>query len=75
MPYTSTDQAGQGRVVAFTNALENLGWVAGRNVRFEVRWCAEAAEITGVAEELVSTIPDAILCTGTPAALALKKAT
>jgi putative tryptophan/tyrosine transport system substrate-binding protein len=76
MVYSADDPAGRARAAAFTNGLEKLGWVNGRNVRFEYRWPgADAAQIRTMAQELVRLAPDVIVCTGTPAALALKQAT
>jgi putative ABC transport system substrate-binding protein len=37
MGLRENDPVAQARVVAFRQALEGLGWIEGRNVRFEVR--------------------------------------
>jgi putative ABC transport system substrate-binding protein len=60
------EQRAQSRVLAFTEALERLGWVEGRNVHFDYRWGvmddrqAEAA----AAELLKMGAPDVILSNG-----------
>jgi len=41
------DVEGQARVAAFRRALQQLGWIEGRNVRIDDRWSAgDAAEST-----------------------------
>jgi hypothetical protein len=35
-----SDPEGQDRVATFRQALQKLGWSEGRNVRFDVRFCA-----------------------------------
>jgi len=66
----------QARASAFQQALHDLGWREGHNVRFDIRWgLGDAARIDAYATELVSLAPDAILATNTPTARALKQAT
>ena len=38
MPYDENDLEGKRRYSAFTQALADLGWTDGRNVRMDVRW-------------------------------------
>jgi putative ABC transport system substrate-binding protein len=38
MPYEENDPVAKTRVSAFTQALADLGWTAGRNVRMDLRW-------------------------------------
>ena len=38
MPYDETDPDGKTYVSAFTQALADLGWTDGRNVRIDLRW-------------------------------------
>ena len=38
MPYDENDPVVKPRVSAFTQALADLGWTDGRNVRMDVRW-------------------------------------
>jgi ABC-type uncharacterized transport system substrate-binding protein len=53
------------RYAAFLEALRQLGWTDGRNVRIEARWSAGDATITRkYAAELVALAPDVILATG-----------
>jgi putative ABC transport system substrate-binding protein len=55
----------QVRYAAFLEALRQLGWTDGRNVRIEARWSAGDAAITRkYAAELVALAPELILATG-----------
>jgi putative ABC transport system substrate-binding protein len=73
---TAEDADGKGRLAAFRQGLQDLNWVEGRNVQFDVRWGAgDASRTRGFATELVGLAPDAILATNTPTARALKQAT
>src|SRR3954454_11499376 len=73
---TADDADGRERLSAFLRALQDLNWVEGRNIRFDVRWGAgDAARTRAYAIELVSLAPDLILATNTPTARSLKQAT
>jgi putative ABC transport system substrate-binding protein len=62
--------------VAFVQALQQLGWIDGRNVRIEVRWAGgEAREIRRHANELVALAPDVIVATGNSSMPPLLQAT
>jgi ABC-type uncharacterized transport system substrate-binding protein len=59
------DPEGQVRNTAFAQALAQLGWTVGHNLRIEHRWAAGDAErIRRYAAELVALAPDVILATG-----------
>jgi putative ABC transport system substrate-binding protein len=63
-------------VAAFTDALNNLGWVDGRNLHIELRWNnTDAERARTYATELVGLAPDAILVASTTNLLALQRAT
>ena len=70
----TNDSEGQGRIVAFKQALEELGWTEGRNVQIEVRWTEGnvADRIRANATELLTMTPDVILANGTPVSAALR---
>jgi len=73
---TADDADGQERLSAFRRGLQDLNWVEGRNIRFDVRWGAgDAARTKAYAVELVGIAPDLILATNTPTARSLKQAT
>src|SRR6266542_2061689 len=62
---TADDPEGQVRFTAFVQALGQLGWTVGHNLRIEHRWAAGDAErIRRYAAELVALAPDVMLATG-----------
>jgi putative tryptophan/tyrosine transport system substrate-binding protein len=64
------------RFEAFAQRLLQLGWIEGRNVRFDDRWAvAEPDRTRRSAEQLVALAPDVILTIGSPALGALLQAT
>jgi putative ABC transport system substrate-binding protein len=64
------------RVTAFRNAVRELGWREGHNVRFEVRWAGGDIDRTRTfANELVALSPDVILAASTAAIATLKQTT
>jgi putative ABC transport system substrate-binding protein len=70
MGVAADDPEGQARVTMFMQALQQLGWTDGRNMRIDVRWGAvDADRNRKYAEELVALAPDVILA-GNSAALA-----
>ncbi len=66
----------QANLASFQQALQQLGWTAGRNVKVDIRWAAgDAREIRRHVGELVALAPDVILATGTAAMAPLLQAT
>jgi putative ABC transport system substrate-binding protein len=64
------------RLSAFTQALADLGWTDGRNVRMDVRsGRGDANRIRALAQELIGLQPDIILTGSTPATVALQRET
>jgi putative ABC transport system substrate-binding protein len=64
------------RLTAFEQALQQMGWVEGRNVEFNVRWGGNDAErIVAESRELVRGRPDVILVGPTNALIPLRKET
>ena len=74
--YVAADDAeGQARLVAFTQALKQLGWSDGANLRIDTRW-ATADDIRKHAAELAALAPDVLLAgNGTPTVAPLLQAT
>jgi ABC-type uncharacterized transport system substrate-binding protein len=65
LPAAADDAEFQVWVGAFLQALAQLGWTEGRNVRIDTRWATtNAAEIRRHAAELVALAPDVILAHG-----------
>jgi len=61
---------------AFTQALADLGWTDGRNVRMDLRWGrGDTNRIRALARELVGLQPDIILATSSPATIAVQRET
>jgi putative tryptophan/tyrosine transport system substrate-binding protein len=64
------------RLSAFTQALEDLGWTDGRNVRMDLRWGGDDINrIRAFVQELVALQPDIILASSTPVTVALQRET
>jgi putative ABC transport system substrate-binding protein len=65
VPATADDLAYQARIGAFLQALGQLGWNIGHNVRIETRWgTSNMSAIRGHAAELAEIAPDVILAHG-----------
>ena len=70
------DPRSQRNIAAFLQALQQLGWTDGRNVRIDYRWPAgDADKARKYAAELVAFAPDVILAIGTPSLASLLQAT
>jgi putative ABC transport system substrate-binding protein len=73
---TLNDPAVLPRIAAFRQALQQLGWTEGRNLRIDTRWSSDNADDTRkYAAELVGFVPDVIVSSGTIAAVAVQQAT
>ena len=69
------DAEGQARLAAFAQALKQLGWSDGRNLRIDTRW-ATADDIRRHAAELAALAPDVLVAaTGTATVAPLLQAT
>jgi putative ABC transport system substrate-binding protein len=71
------DPLAKSLVSAFTQALADLGWTDGRNVRMDIRWGrADTNRARALAQELVGLQPDIIVTMGsTPATIAFQRET
>jgi ABC-type uncharacterized transport system substrate-binding protein len=75
MHWTAEDAEGQARLAAFTQALKQLGWNNGRNLRIDTRW-ARADDVRQHAAELAALAPDVLVAaTGTATVAPLLQAT
>ena len=74
---TAGDPEYQARTGAFLQALEQLGWIDGRNARIDIRWTTTNADaLRKQAAELAALKPDVILAaTGTTTTAPLLEAT
>jgi putative ABC transport system substrate-binding protein len=77
MASAADDPESQARIAAFLQALQQLGWADGRNVRIDTRWATtNADDIRRHAAELAALAPDVILAgTGTATVAPLLQAT
>jgi ABC-type uncharacterized transport system substrate-binding protein len=76
MPFDENDPEEKRRYSAFTQALSDLGWADGRNVRTDLRWGSDDTNrVRALAQELVGLQPDMIITGSTPATVALQRET
>jgi putative ABC transport system substrate-binding protein len=76
MNMPSDDPEGMARLAAFLQALQELGWTVGRNVRIDYRWGPpDADRLRKDAAELLTLAPDVILSSATATVGALQQAT
>jgi putative ABC transport system substrate-binding protein len=70
------DPVTKARVSAFTQALADLGWTQGRNLRIDLRWYGDDINrMRALAQELVVLKPDIIFSEATLATAALQRET
>jgi ABC-type uncharacterized transport system substrate-binding protein len=70
------DPAWKTPLSAFTQALADLGWTDGRNVRMDLRWAGgDTNRMRAFAQELVGLQPEIILTGSTPPTVALQRET
>ena len=74
MSWNENDPVTKSWLSAFIQALADLGWVDGRNVRTDLRWGGDINRIRAFAQELVGLQPDIILTNATVATVALPMA-
>jgi putative ABC transport system substrate-binding protein len=76
MNLAADDPEALGRITAFVQGLQQLGWTDGRNVRIDARWAAGNADnFRKYAADLIALAPDCILATSTQSVTALQQAT
>ena len=72
----ANDPEGQARLARFQQALQQLGWIEGGNLRIDIRWGGgNADDGRKYAAELVALGPDVILATASFSTGALLQAT
>jgi putative ABC transport system substrate-binding protein len=76
MPGDENDPLRKTYVSVLTQALSDLGWTDGRNVRMDLPWAGDDSNrIRALAQELVGLRPDIILTGGAPTTAALQRET
>jgi putative ABC transport system substrate-binding protein len=74
--FDENDPEQKRRLSAFTQALADLGWTDGRNVRMDLRrYGDDINRIRALAQELVGLQPNVIMTNTTPATVALQRET
>ena len=74
--WAADDAEGRARLAAFAQALKQLGWSDGRNLRIDTRSTANADDLRRHAAELAALAPDVLVgATGTATAAPLLQAT
>jgi putative ABC transport system substrate-binding protein len=74
--YDENDPEGQLRYSVLTQALADLGWADGHDVRMDFRWPGSDINRTrALAQELVGLQPDIIVTAATPATIAVQRET
>ena len=75
MSLAESDEESQDRIATFRQTLQELGWIEGRNVQFEVRFSAgDPKQARDNAAELLSLTPDVMLAHSSLALGALRQA-
>jgi putative tryptophan/tyrosine transport system substrate-binding protein len=70
------DTEGQERIAAFAQALQQLGWTIGQNIRINYRWAAgDGHDMSRYAAEFVASDPDVILAHSSAAVAPLMQLT
>jgi putative tryptophan/tyrosine transport system substrate-binding protein len=73
MNSAAADPEPQGHIAALRQGLQQLGWIEGRNVQFEVRWAGGSAEeYRRYAPEVVAFAPDVIVAAAVPSVAAIQ---
>jgi ABC-type uncharacterized transport system substrate-binding protein len=76
MNLAEDDPESQARMSGFVQALQQLGWTDGRNVRIEIRWAAADPErFRKYATELITPAPDVLLAGAGSSVTALQQVT
>jgi hypothetical protein len=74
MSRDENDPLYKSRLSAFTQALADLGWTDGRNVRMDLRWGGgDADRMPAAVQELVGLQPNIILAESTVATVAVQR--
>ena len=76
MPWDENDPLRKPELSAFTQALADLGWTDGRNLRMDLRWAGgDINRMRALAQEYVSLQPDILVTDSTPSTIAVQRET
>jgi putative ABC transport system substrate-binding protein len=70
-----SDPERQKDVKAFQEALQDLGWIDGRNIQIDIRWAPDRESMQRFAKDLVALQPEVILAPTTSATQAILQQT
>src|SRR4051794_8587530 len=70
-----SDSERQKDVKAFQEALQDLGWIYGRNILIDIRWAPNRESMQRFAKDLVALQPEVILAPTTSATQAILQQT
>src|SRR6516162_2880528 len=74
MPYSENEPVAKSRYSEFTQALADLGWTVGRNLRIDLRqYGDDINRIRAPAQELVGSQPDIIVTASIAATVAVQR--
>ena len=71
---SESDPAAVASLATFQKALQELGWIADRNIRIDYRWATDVGQLRAFASELAASAPDVILASGPPSVFAMQQA-
>ena len=76
MDFEASEPEGQARKAAFSEHLQHLGWIEGKNVQIDTRWTGDDADRERrYSADLVALTPDVILASASPSIAALQRVT
>jgi putative ABC transport system substrate-binding protein len=76
MNYAATQAEGQASINAFIQALHQLGWMEGQNLRLDIRWNAGDLGLAKIyAAQLIGLMPEVILAASTANLNVIRQAT
>jgi putative ABC transport system substrate-binding protein len=61
---SASDPEGMSRIAAFTQGLQQAGWIVGRNLQIDFRWAAARGDPRKQIAEMIALAPEVILATG-----------
>jgi putative ABC transport system substrate-binding protein len=76
MAYVESDPDAHQWAKAFSESLQELGWINGRNVQLDIHWAGPSPDrVRADAAEMVRLNPDVLMAAATPSVVALQHET
>src|SRR5579863_1949132 len=73
--YPASEPEAKRRIDVFVEAMDELGWVEGKNLHVDYRFDVDPKNVKNIAAEVSGLAPDAILATAPPSVVALQHTT